>query len=190
MARPKSEDKRQAILAAAIEIFAARGLGAATAQIARHAGVSEGTLFNYFSSKDQLLNEVYLLLKEELSRLMLSDYPDSQELRTRAYHIWQCYIGWGVAQPAKRKSMALLGLSDKVGAEVRARAMANFSEINDVVSQIGGSGSLCGQSSDFAGAIMGALAETTMDFIARQPDRAEFYTDLGFNAFWNAITAK
>jgi len=188
MARPKSEDKRQAILAAAIEVFAAHGLGAATAKIAGRAGVSEGTLFNYFSNKDALLNALYLVLKGELSEVMLPGFPDDQDLRSKTSHIWRCYIGWGVDQPDKRKCMALLSLSDRVGDETRKRAMVGFAQINQVIHQSVEGGSFCGRSPDFAGAIMAALAETTMDFIQRERDNAEFYTSMGFDAFWRAIT--
>jgi len=36
---------------------------------------------------------------------------------------------------------------------------------------------------------MGALAEATMDFMAKDPPQAEDYASSGFEAFWNAITA-
>ena len=43
MARPKSEDKRNAILDAATRVFAERGLTAApTSEISKQAGVAEG----------------------------------------------------------------------------------------------------------------------------------------------------
>jgi len=55
MARPKSDDKRNAILAAAIEVVAEQGLAAPTAKIAKLAGVAEGSLFTYFATQDELL---------------------------------------------------------------------------------------------------------------------------------------
>ena len=53
MARPRqiSDD---AIVAAAQEVFLEQGFSATTAAIARRAGVSEGTLFNRFASKEDL----------------------------------------------------------------------------------------------------------------------------------------
>ncbi|HYS81455.1 MAG TPA: helix-turn-helix domain-containing protein, partial [Anaeromyxobacteraceae bacterium] len=63
MARPKSEDKRNALLAAATQVIAELGVSAPTARIAQVAGVAEGTLFTYFRTKDELLNELYLALK-------------------------------------------------------------------------------------------------------------------------------
>jgi AcrR family transcriptional regulator len=60
VARPKSEDKRNAILDAATDLFAERGLAAApTAEISRRADVAEGTLFTYFETKDDLINSLY-----------------------------------------------------------------------------------------------------------------------------------
>ena len=75
MARPKSDDKRNAILAAATQVVAEQGVGAPTATIARVAGVAEGTLFTYFATKDELLNRLYLELKLELSQAMRTATP-------------------------------------------------------------------------------------------------------------------
>ena len=57
MARPRSGEKRNAIITAAIKIIAAQGLSAPTAMIAKEAGVSNGTLFTYFGTKADLLNQ-------------------------------------------------------------------------------------------------------------------------------------
>ena len=66
MARPKSDDKRNAILSAATQIFAERGLAAPTSAISNLAGVAEGSLFTYFKNKDELLNELYREIKLDL----------------------------------------------------------------------------------------------------------------------------
>jgi len=73
MARPKSDDKRSAIMNAAIRVIADDGLGAATAKIAKEAGVSNGALFTYFRSKGDLLNQLYIELKTEMAAVGLDD---------------------------------------------------------------------------------------------------------------------
>ena len=55
-----SSNKRDAVLAAAIRCFAAHGLaGAGMRDIARAAGLTEGTLYHYFPSKDALIEEAF-----------------------------------------------------------------------------------------------------------------------------------
>ena len=59
-ARPDKADKRDAILRAAIETFAARGFFTAqVADIARAAGVAAGTVYLYFRGKDDLLISIF-----------------------------------------------------------------------------------------------------------------------------------
>ena len=53
-------DKRDAILRAAIDTFAARGFfNAQVADVARAAGVAAGTVYLYFKSKDDLLVSIF-----------------------------------------------------------------------------------------------------------------------------------
>jgi AcrR family transcriptional regulator len=50
----------QRLIRAALELFSSRGYhDTTTAQIAKKAGVAEGTIYRHFPSKQQLLNELY-----------------------------------------------------------------------------------------------------------------------------------
>lgn len=187
MARPKSEDKRNAILAAAAEVIAEQGLGAPTARIARLAGVAEGTLFTYFDNKDDLLNALYLDIKAELREMMMTAYPKHASVKERAQHVWNKFVDWGVAQPQKRRAMAQLAVSERLTEQTRATGMQSFADINTMIQASVASGALRDHPPAFLSAIMSALAETTMDFIAREPGEAERYRQAGFDAFWNAI---
>jgi TetR/AcrR family transcriptional regulator, fatty acid metabolism regulator protein len=58
--RPDKADRRDAILRAAIETFAARGFfHAQVADVARAAGVAAGTVYLYFRGKDDLLISIF-----------------------------------------------------------------------------------------------------------------------------------
>ena len=59
-AKPPSGDKREAILRAAITIFAHNGyFNSKVADIAREAGVADGTVYLYFKSKEDILHSVF-----------------------------------------------------------------------------------------------------------------------------------
>ena len=56
----RANDKRARILDAAIKVFAERGFHSATvAEIARAAGVADGTIYLYFKGKDDLLLRLF-----------------------------------------------------------------------------------------------------------------------------------
>ena len=56
----RTNDKRARILDAAVKVFAERGFHSATvAEIARSAGVADGTIYLYFKGKDDLLLRLF-----------------------------------------------------------------------------------------------------------------------------------
>jgi TetR/AcrR family fatty acid metabolism transcriptional regulator len=58
--RPAAGDKREAILRAAITVFASNGyFNSKVADIAREAGVADGTVYLYFKSKEDILHSVF-----------------------------------------------------------------------------------------------------------------------------------
>jgi AcrR family transcriptional regulator len=60
MSRPKSEDKRNPIMAAATRVIDTHGLSTPTALIAKEAGVPNGSLYTYFETKAELFNQLYI----------------------------------------------------------------------------------------------------------------------------------
>lgn len=59
MTQPPLEDRRQQILAAALEVFAEKGFrGATNRDIARAAGIAPGLIYWYFKSKEDLFGAV------------------------------------------------------------------------------------------------------------------------------------
>src|SRR5438034_9077367 len=106
MARPLSEEKRQALLDAAAEFVARLGTGASTAKIAKAAGVSEGTLFTYFSTKDDLLNQLFLEIEAHLTETMLAPpYPADASAKDQLFMVWNRLIDWGLAHATARKAL-------------------------------------------------------------------------------------
>ena len=58
--RPAVADKRGAILRAAIRVFANNGyFNSKVADIAREAGVADGTVYLYFKSKEEILHSIF-----------------------------------------------------------------------------------------------------------------------------------
>lgn len=64
--RPTIADKREAILRAAIQVFARNGyFNSKVADIASAAGVADGTVYLYFKSKEEILHSIFDRSMEE-----------------------------------------------------------------------------------------------------------------------------
>jgi TetR/AcrR family fatty acid metabolism transcriptional regulator len=89
--RPERGEKRDALLRAAIETFAARGyFNAQVADVARTAGVAAGTVYLYFRSKDDLLVSIFERVMSEAiadGRAALAGIADPVERLRRIAHL-------------------------------------------------------------------------------------------------------
>ncbi|MGE0178721.1 MAG: TetR/AcrR family transcriptional regulator [Sphingomonas sp.] len=187
MARPLSEDKRDAILASAAKLVAVLGTSAPTAKIAKGAGVAEGTLFTYFPDKDALLAALYLDIEGEIAATLVDDLPGNASARARLHQFWDKFIDWGAANPDRRKALRQLKVSDRIGEDSRRCGERLFADFMTVLDEALAGHAGDDQSADYVGAVLNALAETTLDFIAREPGRHAHHRALGFETFWKAI---
>ncbi len=188
MARPKSEDKKQALLEAATVAFAQSGIAASTALIARKAGVAEGTLFRYFATKDDLLNALYLHLKQDLCQTMLANLDRTITLpKEHTRNIWNSYIDWGVRNPMEHKAIRRMALSERITDETRRQVKESFPELNEMCQLSVKEIFLSEAYRAFGDALFLSLAETTIEFASHDPQRAREIIALGFEAMWNAL---
>jgi AcrR family transcriptional regulator len=80
----KKEEKRVALLQAALELFAEQGFsGSPTALIAKRAGVASGTLFFHFNSKEDLIRELFEQVRGKVEKTISENIPDRVPLKER-----------------------------------------------------------------------------------------------------------
>jgi AcrR family transcriptional regulator len=187
MARPKSEDKRNAILAAAARVIVTHGLSASTAMIAQEAGVSNGSLFTYFETKADLFNQLYLGLKLEMASAALSGFPAGAKLRDQTFHVWANWMRWAASGPEKRRALTQLSVSDEITPTTRAEGHKTMAVIADLLERVRANGPLRSAPMAFVVAIMNALADATMDYMVQDPSNADQHCKVGFDALWRAI---
>jgi AcrR family transcriptional regulator len=93
-------DKRAAIMKAALILFTQRGFhGTPTAMISDSAGVSTGTLFRCFETKNDLINSVYFSAKERMALATCAGCDKEKDYRGKIKRIWSNLIRWGVENP-------------------------------------------------------------------------------------------
>jgi AcrR family transcriptional regulator len=86
---------------AAIACFVERGFhGTAVPQIAKEAGVSAGTLYHYFPSKEALVNELYRTWKTAVAQRVFTAFPRGAPVREQFRVMWNELATFAREEPA------------------------------------------------------------------------------------------
>ena len=189
MPRPRSADRRNAVLSAATRVIAAQGPGAATATIAKEAGVSNGSLFLYFETKTTLVNELYVVLKAEMVAAAVEGLPLAAGVGEQLRHLWIGWARWATSYPEKRRTLAQLDVSEDITAASHRAVGAAFGAIAGLLERIRADGPLQDSPPEFVLTLTSAIAEATIDAMLREPIDADSHCRAGFSAMWRVLAA-
>ena len=187
MARPRSEDKRNAIIEAATRVIGTHGLSAPTAMIAKEAGVSNGSLFAYFETKADLLNRLYVGLKAEMAEVALDGLATESDIRTQMFHMWSYLLRWAISCPEKRRTLAHLSVSGDITSETRQNANHELAGVIQLVERGREDGPMRDAPLGFVAALMTALLDATSDYMIQDPANADKHCMAALDAFWRMI---
>ncbi len=146
---------RSDILDAAVEIVDEEGLGVSTARLASRAGVSNGTLFHYFPTRQDLIDGLYLHLKRDLAAA-IGDTDGSASAKDRAREVWDRWVTWGCAAPARHRVVLLLKGGGAVGSAALAEAAELFAGVSELLESAAREGVLVGMPLPYLAAVIEA----------------------------------
>ncbi|UKJ06443.1 TetR/AcrR family transcriptional regulator [Solitalea lacus] len=82
-------DKRQSILNASLEIITENGFhGSSMKLIAEKAGVASGTIYLYFKSKEELINDLFLEIRHRINDVVQNAYDEGVDYKVNFTSIW------------------------------------------------------------------------------------------------------
>ena len=188
VARPRSDGKRKAILAAALRVFAERGVAnTPTSAISTAAGVAEGSLFTYFKTKADLINELYLEMRRDFDR-QLTDFPAEAGAGIRLRYIWDKLLNLGISRPEWlvvlrqiRASGKLMKENEQAGPMVLEALSATREAIVE--------GGFHEAPLEYMVLQLRAHAEATIEFILAHPEQEAQCREMGFNLIWKGLTS-
>lgn len=183
MARSKADPgKRDRILDAAIRVFAEKGYaGARVADVARAAGVADGTIYLYFDSKDALLIAIFEEKMERIITVAEAELTTMDDPVERLGYFIRHHIEAVDANPDLAEVMLVeLRFSDKFLKEYEPALLWRYMTL---LSGIISSGQKSGHfrpdipAGVAAGAIFGALDEVSLHRTLARRRRTELKSD-------------
>ena len=94
-------EKKIAIFDAAIKLIAEDGFKSPTAKIAEEAGVGTGTLYWYFKSKDQLIDELFQYIEEEMNIVITQNISPEEPVSQKFIQLCKKFIRFAFDNPRK-----------------------------------------------------------------------------------------
>ena len=182
MARPR-QHSREEILAAASLVFRDEGVTATTAQIAKAAKVSNGTLFNYYPTKQSLIDALYVWLKADLARAIDAIEP-TMPPRSQLHLIWDRWLAWARDHPDRHAVIHVLHRSGLASDAARSEAGQHF----QIPARVLADAQAAGLFVDLPTMYLVEIMEQQLDHAAASQldTRAE---EIAFNVMWNGITS-
>lgn len=172
---------------AAIGVIASHGLGAPTALIAKQAGVSNGSLFTYFPTKADLLNDLYVELKTESAAAALDSLPVRSDTREQMRHMWSHWLHWAAFHPDRHRALAHLGVSDDITPESHQAGRHAFAGVATLLERSRANGPMRDVPIGLFAALVTGVAEAAMDVMMRDPAGADAHCEDAFGAVWRMI---
>tara|TARA_Y100001960_G_scaffold333722_1_gene440534 strand:+ start:6692 stop:7264 length:573 start_codon:yes stop_codon:yes gene_type:complete len=121
--------KKEHIILTAIELFANQGVGVSTAEIAKTADIANGTLFYNFETKQDLIDAVFVYLKQDTLYAVIRGLDESNSIEDKMYMFWENYIEWAINNKSKHKALAVLKNSQMLSPCVIKKTEEMFQEI-------------------------------------------------------------
>lgn len=131
--RVKDDKKLQAICDAAIELITANGFAdTSMSKIAKAAQVSPATIYVYFENKETLLNEIYLLAKQEMSAALLRGVKSDSSVAEAFKITWDNFYRYAMRNPVRFAFTEQFANSPLVGGICKERSMEFFKPMLDL----------------------------------------------------------
>lgn len=184
-------DKRTLILNAAIRLFAKDGVGVPTAKIAKEASVSNGTLFNYFETKQDLLDGACLYVVERMATEILGDVDLSDSVKDMFLCVWIKFVNWANKNPLDDKVLGLLKTSQIVSESVLEEGHNLFAPINDAMGQAVKDKTLLDLPIELMLDIARAHLDATVNYIRENKLKkveVEGLVRISFDIYWRGIS--
>jgi AcrR family transcriptional regulator len=186
---PAADLTHQRLIRAALELFSSRGYhDTTTAQIAKKAGVAEGTIYRHFSSKQQLLNELYRAALRWAAKTV--EDSGGATPRARLALVAQGFIEGAVRDPAMLKLGLLERHEGVLDDESRKTAREFRMGLERVIAQGKAEGAVRAGAVDVWAAVwLSVVSHALEKIVAKEWKPADAAVGLVIEGAWEAISA-
>jgi AcrR family transcriptional regulator len=129
-------DKKEQIIQAAMKLLTENGVQATPmSAIAKAANTGMGTIYNYFPTKEALINAIYLHVKGTEINLLGTALDETKSLKIRLFHFYTAFVEFYLKYPLSFAFMDQFQSSPIISEETKKEGKANFLPLFNLLKQ-------------------------------------------------------
>jgi AcrR family transcriptional regulator len=190
MARSLSSEKREKLFASALKLFVKNGvMNTSTAEISKEAGIATGTLFLYFPTKQDLLDQLVLKIGQEQSKHINFLLQPTLSARETFFTIWHGTVSWFLENIEAYQYVQQVRDTGMISASAVQESNQFFGYYYTAIQKGFEEGSLKPYPLGLIGDFLYQDIVAVINHISRQPDadQREEIIRQGFEIFWDGI---
>ncbi len=114
---------QKAVFEATLRLISQKELQATSMSlISKESGISTGSIYYYFQSKEEIVNELYLAVVKDCTKAVLKDFHTEAPIRTRFEQAWEHLIHISMENPESFQFMEQYSFSSYIESETRKKA--------------------------------------------------------------------
>jgi len=185
--------KKNHILETAMKLFNENGFhNTPTSKIAKAAGVSVGTLFNYFPTKEDLILEIYTVIKTHsrgafIEHLLKEELPVYDLMKD----MWHTIVIWGLENPEEFHYLNLFTHSPFKKMFQNEKLMEEFAKLRELLLKGISPSPACRMYPEFSMIYMSNAFTATTEFLLHNDvDDKDHFVDSAFDLFWRGFSQR
>lgn len=183
-------NKRKHIIETAMKLFNENGFHATpTSKIAKKSKVSVGTLFNYFPTKEDLIEAIYIEIKLHSKDEFLDHLEESLTEYDMMQSMWRSIILWGIEYPEEFKYLGLFTHSPFQKLHTHEKLMENYTKLREALLHKISPSPVCAKYPEFSIIYMSNSFTAATEFILKNNiEDLDDFINSSFDLFWNGFS--
>lgn len=179
---------KEKILNAALKLFIKEGFhGTSTSKIAKEAGVSNGTLFHHFKTKESLISRLYIKIKEDYKNYLLEHMIPCKTSKSNIKQFWFSCVQWALENKDNITFFTMFSNSPYIDNLSKEEASRNFNFIFELFKEAIDDEILIDVNPDLITNSFFASVQAFSNFVKDNPDKSEEYLEVVFKMWWRSV---
>jgi AcrR family transcriptional regulator len=180
------------IIETAMVMFNQNGFHATpTSKIAKKARVSVGTLFNYFHTKEDLIEAIYVYILKHSKSTFLENLQESNNQHDTLQSMWRAIVLWGVTNPEEFRYLELFSHSPFKNHYYNDKSLQAYNKFRENILKAISPNTICMKYPEYSLTYIDKSIHGAIRFILDQEiEDVDHFINASFDLLWNGFAQK